>query len=98
MKIQEQKIPSPSDIKKGPTQFTNEELTQLKSLQSEISQTTTQFGQLYLTKIRLEEQETLLKTKINELKTKETTLAKSLSDKYGQGSLDIETGTFTPTE
>ena len=94
MTIQEQKIPSPSDIKKGPTQFTNEELTQLKSLQSEISQ----FGQLYLTKIRLEEQETLLKTKINELKTKETTLAKSLSDKYGQGSLDIETGTFTPTE
>ena len=83
MAIHEQKIPSPSDIKKGPT---------------EISQTTTQFGQLYLTKIRLEEQETLLKTKINELKTKETTLAKSLSDKYGQGSLDIETGTFTPTE
>ena len=29
---------------------------------------------------------------------KETDLAQKFSDKYGKGSLDIETGKFTPTE
>ena len=39
----------------------------------------------------------VLKDKLSELQKQELTLAKSLSNKYGEGSLDLETGTFTPT-
>jgi hypothetical protein len=44
------------------------------------------------------EQEELVKDEINKIEKEEQDLAKTLSDKYGRGSLDIETGTFTPTE
>ena len=36
----EEKIPSPSDLKKSPVQFTNEEITQLRSLQSKFNNAT----------------------------------------------------------
>ena len=49
-------------------------------------------------KLKLEETEIFLKNKLSELQKQEIALAKSLSDKYGEGSLDIETETFTPTK
>lgn len=98
MAAQNEKIPSPSELKKEPFQFSNEEITQLRNLQAEIQQVTIQFGQFHLAKLRLEEQEVLLKDKLSELQKQELTLAKSLSNKYGEGSLDIETGTFTPSK
>ena len=94
----EQKIPSPSDLKKGPVQFTNEEITKLRNLQSKFNNATIQFGQLKISQLKLEESETILKKALAELEKEETTLAKSLTEKYGKGSLDIETGTFTPAE
>tara|TARA_R110000744_G_scaffold317886_2_gene424457 strand:+ start:217 stop:477 length:261 start_codon:yes stop_codon:yes gene_type:complete len=83
---------------KTPQKFNSEEIENLKDLQMRISQLTNQFGQLYLGKIKVEEQETFLKDQFSKLEKEETSLAKSLSDKYGKGTLDIETGTFTPTE
>ena len=35
---------------------------------------------------------------LQRLKDRESSLAKELSDKYGQGSLDLETGKFTTTK
>jgi len=78
--------------------FTKEELEQLTNLQSKSQNATLQFGQLYLSKIRLEEQETALKAYVKSLEEEEAKIAKSLSDKYGKGSIDIETGEFTPSE
>ena len=52
----------------------------------------------YLTKIRLEEQEAALKAYVKNLEEEEAKIAKDLSDKYGKGSIDIETGEFTPIE
>jgi predicted ribosome quality control (RQC) complex YloA/Tae2 family protein len=94
----EEKIPSPSDLKKSPVQFTNEEITQLRSLQAKFNNATIQFGQLKISQLKLEESETILKKALAELENEETVLAKSLTEKYGKGSLDIETGTFTPAE
>ncbi len=91
-------IPSPSEVKTSPTSFSKEELDQLKKLRTELSNMTAQFGQLYINKVKLEEQETLLKKQLAELEQKENTLAKELTDKYGKGSINLETGTFTPTE
>tara|TARA_B100001778_G_scaffold298090_1_gene271968 strand:- start:382 stop:642 length:261 start_codon:yes stop_codon:yes gene_type:complete len=78
--------------------FTEEELTLLKSIQTKSQNATLRFGQLYLNKIRLEEQETILKNQAKELEQEEAKLAQQLTDKYGKGSIDIETGEFTPTE
>ena len=33
----EEKIPSPTDLKKSPVKFTNEEITQLRSLQTKFN-------------------------------------------------------------
>ena len=78
--------------------FTEEELTTLKSIQAKSQNATFQFGQLYLSKIRLEEQATILKNQIKELGQEEAQFAQQLTNKYGKGSIDIETGEFTPTE
>jgi hypothetical protein len=78
--------------------FTEEELNSLKIIQAKSQNATLKFGQLYLNKLRLEEQETLLKNHVKEIEQEETKIAQQLSDKYGKGSIDIETGEFTPTE
>jgi len=94
----EKKIPSPSEITGEAKKFTSEEVQELQTLESQIAQLTNSFGQLSLSKIKLEEQESFLKSQLKMLEEKETNLAKTLSDKYGKGSLDIETGEFTPVE
>ena len=94
----EEKIPSPSDLKKSPVQFTNDEITKLRTLQSKFNNATIQFGQLKISQLKLEESETILKSALVELEKEEAALAKSLTEKYGQGTLDIETGTFNPAE
>ena len=94
----EKKIPSPSEITGKAKKFTPEEVQELQTLQSQISQLTLSFGQVSLSKIKLEEQESFLKSQLKMLEEKETNLAKTLSNKYGKGSLDTETGEFTPVE
>jgi len=94
----EKKIPSPSEITGEAKKFTPQEIQELQDLQSQIAQLTHSFGQLTLSRIKLEEQDAFLKSQLKILEEKETNLAKSLSDKYGKGSLDIETGEFTPVE
>ena len=96
MAIQKQKVPSPSEIKSTPQSFTPEELNQLKELRSEIGKLTAQMGQLYINKIKLEEAELKLKKELVTIEKKETNIAKTLSDKYGKGSIDLVSGTFTP--
>jgi len=92
----EEKIPSPKEIKGEVKQFTKEELSSLQNFQAKTDQLVTQLGRVYLSKIKLSEQEELLKNEIKKIEMEEQELAKSLSDKYGKGSLDINTGTFTP--
>tara|TARA_B110000211_G_scaffold231086_1_gene291944 strand:+ start:179 stop:472 length:294 start_codon:yes stop_codon:yes gene_type:complete len=97
MAIQE-KIPTPQEVKSAPVRFSKDELSQLTKLRTETDQITFQFGQIQISKIKLEENETLLKKQLADLEKREITLAKSLSDKYGKGSINLDTGTFTPTE
>ena len=94
----EEKIPSPQEIKGEVKKFTQEEITSLKNFQVKTDQLVNQLGRIYLSKIKLNEQEDLLKNEIQKIEREEQELAKSLSDKYGRGSLDINTGTFTPVE
>ena len=93
-----QKFPSPQEIKNTPQSFTKQELNELKNLRDRIDEISFQFGQLSIQKIKLEEQESTLKNKLKSIEKEETTIAKKLTDKYGKGSIDLETGTFAPLE
>ena len=72
-------------------QLTQEELQQVKNLQDQVQQVTLQLGTLEVKKIQLKE------TILN-LQQAEEQLAKTLSDKYGVGTLDIDTGKITVLE
>mgnify|MGYP003626566545 FL=1 len=93
--IKEQKIPSPSQITKA---VAPKDIEQIKTLQLSLNNLNSKFGQLYITKMKLEKEETILKNELSSLEEKETIIAKTFTDKYGKGSLDIETGEFTPVE
>ena len=90
------KSTSPQDIKTSAHSFSQEELSELKNLRNEISQLTFNFGTLMINKVKLKDEEILLKNKLVELEKLETTLAESLSKKYGKGSINLDSGTFTP--
>jgi uncharacterized protein (DUF3084 family) len=81
-----------------PQKFSPEELKQLKELQTKMDNIIIRFGQISINKQALESQEEQAKNSLSELKTQETEIAKSLSNKYGKGTLDIESGEFTPED
>tara|TARA_B100000674_G_C37773882_1_gene883901 strand:- start:116 stop:409 length:294 start_codon:yes stop_codon:yes gene_type:complete len=93
-----QKIPSPQEIKKFPQAFDTKELNQLRELRDKINQLTAEFGQLAINKAKLEDTEKNLKLRLSSLEKEESNLAKNLSNKYGKGSIDLNSGTFTPIE
>ena len=77
--------------------ITETELKDLKDLQVQMDNITIQLGQLGLAKINLDNQETLLNKQVSDLRAKEAEIAQRLSSKYGKGTLDVESGEFTPT-
>ena len=77
--------------------FTEDELKSLQELQGTYQRITLALGQLNVSRYALEEREDSLKQALLDTKTKENELAKELTEKYGKGSLNIETGEFTPT-
>ena len=83
---------------KGPKKFTEEEVKELQDLQNKFNALSFQFGQLQISKIKFQEQEDFLKKQLASLSQEETKTAKKLTDKYGKGSLDIETGEFIPVD
>jgi len=92
------KIPSSQEITGEIQKFTPEELTSLKEFQTKMDGLIVQLGRISISRIKLNEQETEIKAYLKTTEEEEQKLASNLSDKYGKGSLDIETGTFTPTK
>ena len=78
--------------------FTKEELTQIQNIQTSYQNVQTQFGQLKLAQIRLDEQEVELKDALKQIQSEEKKFLNGITDKYGQGTLNPETGVFTSTE
>ena len=72
-------------------QLTSEELNQVKNLQEQTQQVTMQLGAVEIKKMQL-------KDLIQNLQQQEEQIAKTLSNKYGIGTLDIDTGKLTITE
>jgi len=78
--------------------FTEEELTEVQNIQVSYQNIQNQFGQLKMTQIRLDSDEVVLEEALNQIQEKEKKFLDGITKKYGQGSLNPETGVFTPTE
>jgi low affinity Fe/Cu permease len=86
-------------------QLTTEELKSIKDLQTQYNQSIFELGAAEAQLIAIEEQsEKIKKSKkglVSDLITieqKESELIKSLQEKYGQGSINPETGEITPVQ
>ena len=78
--------------------FTKDELTQVQNIQNSYQNVQNQFGQLKLAQIRLDLQEVELEDSLKSIQAEEKKFLDGITEKYGQGSLNPETGVFTPTE
>ena len=83
---------------RGPKKFTTEELQKMKTLQENLNSLSFQLGRLQISKIKLQEQEDYLKNQLSSLNKEEANMAQKLTDKYGKGNLDLETGEFIPID
>jgi len=91
-------VPTIKEVKSSPQTFSEQEIKQLKDLRYGLDKLTINLGQLAVQKIKIQKTEEDLKNQLEVLENNEKKLAKLLSDKYGKGSIDLETGTFTPTK
>ena len=71
------------------------DLDKLKKLQAKMDTLVVSFGQLAIQETAQKAQRSSLEKSLVDIKTEELSLAKELSTKYGDGSLDLATGKFT---
>ena len=77
------------------TKVTEEELKELENFQQNINVITYQLGQLTLKKLNINEEEDVLKTRYKQLLLKEKEIGDTLTEKYGDASIDLKTGAIT---
>jgi len=76
--------------------LTSEEIEKLQEIQQKNAAVATELGNLEITKLQLEARRGDVIKFYNDLKEEEQTFGKELSDKYGNGSIDLEKGEFIP--
>ena len=88
-----------------PVKFTEEEMSGVKDIQKQFFDIQRQFGQIAMARLRLQEQldnldqsESDLVDQFNKNKEKENKFLDGTTKKYGEGSLNPETGEFTPNK
>jgi hypothetical protein len=78
--------------------ITQEELATITSLQDQYAEITAKLGQVHIEQLNLKIYQNSLETAYQTLKEQENTLAQELNAKYGDGSLNLQTGEFTPNK
>lgn len=85
--------------------FTEEEINELTELRNNYTQSTVMFGQLEIQKELLTRQLSQVENNIkltwdtyNNLLASEEALIKKLNEKYGVGTLDLDSGEFIPNK
>jgi TolA-binding protein len=82
-------------IMENVTKLTESEILQIKELQEQQDSLITSFGQLEYQIQLLEIQKKKLIEDLEKLRKKEKDIAQELTQKYGNGTINIEEGTFT---
>ena len=87
------------------TKFTEDEMKTIQSIQDSYFEVQTDFGKLNLAKIKLEQQfgdldvaDDDLTKKFIDIQEEEKKFLNDITKKYGEGSLNPETGVFTPNK
>ena len=90
--------------KRDEIKFTEKELQTLTDLQVRYNTITNQFGQLAIAKLNLEkqtevvnDQEFKLQEELDQAREQEQEILNEITEKYGPGQLDPQSGVFTPT-
>jgi enoyl-[acyl-carrier-protein] reductase (NADH) len=78
--------------------LTEEEIKNLKDLKSRFQQLTLVLGETEIQIMNLEFSKNNLKQQFIDIQQQEMSLAKELEEKYGKGSISLESGEFLPTE
>ena len=73
------------------------ELQRIAQIQQVSQNITFEFGSIELAKRALDEREERANNALINLKASETELVQSLSEKYGDGSINLQNGTFEPS-
>jgi len=84
--------------------FTEDELKSLADLQVKYNNVTNKFGQLAIAKLNiekqteaLEEEEFKVHEELDDTRNEEQKILTEITEKYGPGQLDPQTGIFTPS-
>ena len=78
--------------------LSQEEIDELKELQNTFKNLTEVSGVIEMQHYNIQLKKEQLKSNLQSLQEKEVILAKNLEDKYGQGSISLETGEFLPNK
>ena len=76
--------------------LTQEELQSIAQLQQQNTAIVSELGQIELTRMAVEARRRNAENFLTELRKTEEELAKSLNEKYGAGSIDLQSGEFVP--
>ena len=76
--------------------LTEEEINNLTIVQNRRKAVSKELSDIGFLRLKLKRKEDKVENFNNETIKMEAELAKNLEDKYGRGSVDIESGTFTP--
>ena len=76
--------------------LTTEEIQRITELQQKNNTLVTELGQVELIKLNLQLRREAAEKFLEELRSEEQELGKELTDKYGSGSINLETGEFVP--
>ena len=78
--------------------FTDEELKSIEGIRTAYAEITNRFGQITLTRYNLDQQEKQAHTDFEAIRAEEQKVLNSITEKYGPGTLDPNTGVFTPSD
>jgi stress response protein YsnF len=77
--------------------LTQEEIQKLTELKSQFNELVSVVGNVEIQLMDLQLKKEQLKSSLQSLQQQEIAIAKELEDKYGQGSISLETGEFLPS-
>lgn len=81
-----------------PIKFSDEEIQEIQQLQQFYNTVVNQAGQVHLEEITLHEKKGQVEANFEEVKKTEQEILSKLTTKYGQGTINLETGEFTPID
>ena len=78
--------------------FTDEELKSIEEIRLKYAEITNRFGQISLTEYNLDKQKEQAHKDFETIRANEAKVLNSITEKYGPGTLDPNTGVFTPSD